>query len=86
MRPGDLVVVTFGGGWGAQFARVMGFAEDGRVRVRKWRDKGRRWTGPVLEAAARVRPVGEEDRLKPAYQRATEGGLAPWAEEEKGRN
>lgn len=78
MNAGDLVVVTFGGGWGAQFARVLGWAEDGRVRVRKWRDKGRRWTGPVLEAPARVRPVNDEDRRKPAYGRATAGGLAPW--------
>lgn len=78
MNPGDLVVVTFGGGWGLQFARVMGFAADGRVRVRKWRDKGRRWTRPTLEAADRVRHLVAEDRSKPAYRRATEGGLAPW--------
>jgi hypothetical protein len=58
----QFVIVRFGGGWGTQFAAVLGHAADGRVRLAKWRKQGRQWTRPALFPASSIlREAGSED-------------------------
>lgn len=40
------IITMFGGGWGRQFAVVLE-EQATRVRVRKWRQQGKKWTGPT---------------------------------------
>lgn len=68
LRLGDEVRVAFGG-FGEQQAVVVGLVHQGdptvTVKVRKWRQRSRTWTGPVAVTAAairRVAPLGEVPR------------------------
>ncbi len=46
MNTTKYAITMFGGGWGRQFVAVLK-EEENRVRVRKWRRSGMKWTGPV---------------------------------------
>lgn len=48
------VITMFGGGWGRQFAVVLNEKPDGSLRVRKWRQQGKQWTGPLWVQPAHV--------------------------------
>jgi len=54
LRPGDVIVVTFGSR-GTQFAVVhRGPALGSLVKVRKWRAKSNKWTQPVAIGSGEV--------------------------------
>lgn len=57
-----LIIVEACGG-GIQVAKLLGYHEDGRVRLTKWRAQGQCWTQPALYPPSVVRgPVDPKDK------------------------